>query len=82
MIYIDPPLVERWGRQWSHLASDDSFDELHGFAWSVGLPRRGFDGDHYDVPSERYAVMVRAGAVEISSRDLVAVLVRSGLRRR
>ena len=32
MIMIDPPAVERWGRVWSHLASDESFEELHAFA--------------------------------------------------
>ena len=82
MILIDRPLVERWGRRWSHLASDTSFEELHAFARSVGFPERGFDRDHYDVPSELYDAMLEAGAVPVSSRELVAALVRSGLRRR
>lgn len=82
MIIIDAPLVERWGRQWSHLASDSSFEELHDFATAAGVPERGFDHDHYDVPAEYYDAMVAAGATPVSSRDLVAALVRSGLRRR
>ena len=82
MILIDAPLVERWGRHWSHLASDTSFDELHSFAAAVGLPERGFDKDHYDVPSEFYDRLVAAGAVPVTSRELVAALARAGLRRR
>lgn len=82
MIIIDAPLVERWGRHWSHLASDTSFEELHAFASANGLPERGFDKDHYDVPSEFYDAMLAAGAAPVSSRELVAALVRAGLRRR
>ena len=82
MILIDPPLAEGRGRLWSHLASDASYDELHAFARTVGIPERGFDRDHYDVPSEWYDDMLAAGAVPVSSRDLVARLVAVGLRRR
>ena len=82
MIVIDPPAVERYGRRWSHLASDLSYDELHVFARERGIPERGFDRDHYDVPSEYYDDMVAAGAVPVTSRELVALLVRAGLRRR
>lgn len=82
MILIDPPLVESRGRLWSHLASDTSYDELHAFADRLGIPERGFDRDHYDVPSEWYDAMVAAGAVPVTSRELVARLVASGLRRR
>lgn len=81
MILIDPPAVERWGRQWSHVASDTSFDELHAFARSVGIPDRGFDRDHYDVPSEAYAAMLAAGAHAVTSRELVSRLRSAGLRR-
>jgi hypothetical protein len=82
MILIDPPNAAGHGRLWSHLASDVSFDELHVFAAGVGIPPRGFDRDHYDVPSEWYDEMLAAGAVPISSRELVARLTAAGLRRR
>jgi hypothetical protein len=82
VIIVDPPAVERWGRRWSHLASDTSFEELHAFAREVGIPERGFDGDHYDVPDEFYDRVVEAGAHPVSSRELVARLVAAGLRRR
>ncbi|GEB49647.1 DUF4031 domain-containing protein [Streptomyces cacaoi] len=81
-VYIDPPNWPGHGRMWSHLVSDVSFDELHDFAAAVGCPRRAFDGDHYDVPAARYGEAVRAGAVEVGSKELVRRLVEAGLRRR
>jgi hypothetical protein len=81
-ILIDPPQVAWRGRMWSHLISDTSFEELHEFAARAGIPRRGFDGDHYDVPAEAYDDLVAAGAAPVRSRELVARLVSSGLRRR
>lgn len=82
MILIDPPAVPAHGRLWSHLVSDTSYDELHDFAAAHGIPARGFERDHYDVPDRFYDRLVKAGAVPVSSRELVARLVRSGLRRR
>lgn len=81
-VLIDPPLVPWRGRLWSHLASDTSYDELHAFAAALGVPRRGFDGDHYDVPEEFYDAAVAAGAVPVRSRELVRRLHAAGLRRR
>lgn len=79
-ILIDPPQVPWRGRMWSHLVSDTSYDELHEFARRLGVPERGFDGDHYDVPAEHYDAAVAAGAVPVRSRELVERLVRAGLR--
>ncbi len=81
-ILIDPPAVEGHGRLWSHLASDTSFEELHAFARTLDIPERGFDRDHYDVPSEYYDAMIAAGATPVSSRELVRALLAAGLRRR
>ena len=80
-VYIDPPDWPGHGRMWSHLVSDVSYEELHTFADALGLPRRAFERDHYDVPAHRYTDAVRAGAVEVSSRDVVRLLTSSGLRR-
>ena len=81
-LMIDPPAVPSRGRLWSHLASDTSYDELHAFARELGIPERGFDRDHYDVPSEFYDEVVALGAEPVSSRELVTRLVAAGLRRR
>ena len=81
-LLIDPPNSPGHGRLWSHLASDESFEELHQFAASLGIPQRGFDRDHYDIPAERYAMVVAAGATPVSSRELIRRLLGAGLRRR
>ncbi|MFF7094220.1 DUF4031 domain-containing protein [Streptomyces rubradiris] len=80
-LYVDPPAWPGHGRLWSHLVSDVSYDELHAFADRLGLSRRAFDGDHYDLPEHRYADAVAAGAVEVGSREVVRLLRESGLRR-
>ncbi|MDQ6688678.1 MAG: DUF4031 domain-containing protein [Actinomycetota bacterium] len=82
MILIDPPNAAGHGRLWSHLASDLSFEELHAFARLLGIPERGFDRDHYDVPANWYDEVVAAGAEPVSSRELVSRIVAAGLRRR
>lgn len=79
-VLIDQP---RWwfrGRLWCHMVSDVSLDELHDLAQSIGIPRRGFQGDHYDVPEEMRNDAVAAGAIEIESRELVRRLRAAGLR--
>ena len=79
-VLIDEPRWHLHGRTWSHLVSDESLEELHEFAERVGIPRRGFHGDHYDVPEEYYETMVELGAVPTPSRDLVRRLREAGLR--
>jgi Protein of unknown function (DUF4031) len=79
-VLIDEP---RWwfrGRKWCHMVSDTSMDELHDFAADLGIPRRGFQGDHYDIPEEFRPEVVAAGAVEVESRELVRRLRNAGLR--
>jgi hypothetical protein len=80
-ILIDPPAWNAHGRRWSHLISDVSLEELHAFTRGLGLSERLFEGDHYDVPEEHYAAMVAAGAVAVTSRELLVRLRASGLRR-
>jgi Protein of unknown function (DUF4031) len=82
MIFVDPPSWPGHGRLWSHLISDSSYDELHEFARAVGIPARGFERDHYDVPAEMYERVTAAGAVVISSREVVRRLEAAGLRKR
>jgi hypothetical protein len=82
-VLIDPPVWPWRGRNWSHLVSDVSYEELHAFVEAeLGVPRRAFQGDHYDIPEELYEIAVAAGAHAVSSRELLSRLVRAGLRRR
>lgn len=62
------------------MVSDVSYDELIAFADGVGIPRRGFQGDHYDIPQEYRPDMIAAGAVDVESRELLRRLRGAGLR--
>nr|WP_308220791.1 DUF4031 domain-containing protein [Micromonospora sp. MSM11] len=81
MLYLDRPAWPWRGRLWSHLISDVSPAELHVFAETLGVSRRGFDRDHYDIPAERFAMAVWLGARVVPSRELVRLLRQAGLRR-
>jgi hypothetical protein len=81
VILVDIPRWPKHGRLWAHLVSDTSLAELHAFAEALGLPRRGFDRDHYDIPAERYPAAVWLGAQAVASREIVAALRHAGLRR-
>jgi hypothetical protein len=80
-ILVDPPKWWFRDRWWGHLVSDTSYDELHEFAGRLGVPRRGFDADHYDIPEDLVEPAVAAGAELVTSRVLVTRLTAAGLRR-
>ena len=63
------------------MVSDRSFDELHEFAARLGVPRRAFDRDHYDIPAHAHDAAIAAGAALVSSKELVTRLAAAGLRR-
>ena len=80
-VLIDTPVWPWRGRRWSHLVSDVSYEELHAFvAAELGIPRRAFQGDHYDVPEDLYDIAVAAGATPVGSRELLSRLLAAGLR--
>ena len=60
--------------------SDHSIAELHAFAAAAGIPARGFDRDHYDVPDDQHDRLVELGAEPVGTRELVRRLRASGLR--
>ena len=80
-ILIDAPNWWHRERWWGHMVSDVSYDELHAFAEVLGVPRRGFDRDHYDIPEHLHEMAVEAGAHLVSSKELVTRLRAAGLRR-
>jgi hypothetical protein len=82
MILVDDARWRARGQKWAHLVSDRSYGELHAFADRLGIPRRAFQGDHYDVPSDYRERAIGLGATAVSSRELVGRLRAAGLRRR
>lgn len=62
------------GHLWCHMASTTSDDQLHAFAEQLGLSRRSFDRDHYDLTPIRRAQAIELGAVEVSADELMFVV--------
>lgn len=80
-ILVDQAVWPWRGERWAHLVSDESYDELHAFAAQLGIPRRAFQGDHYDVPADYRERAVELGAIPVDGRDLVRRLRAAGLRK-
>ena len=57
--------------RWCHAASDASFEELHRIADELGIPRRFFQGDHYDLPAHLRERALELGAQPVTTRELL-----------
>lgn len=79
-VLIDQPIWPAHNTTWAHIVSDTSLEELHEFAARAGIPRRGFDLDHYDVPASKWGELVELGAQPVGVREFVERLQASGLR--
>ena len=67
---------------WCHMVSDTSITELKDFATELGIPERGFQGDHFDLPEHMRQVAISKGAIEVSSREILRALYAAGIRQR
>jgi Protein of unknown function (DUF4031) len=81
-VLVDAAIWEWRGRRFAHLVSDASYAELHAFAARLGLPRRAFHNDHYDLPGDHRDEAIALGAEPVDARQLVRRLRASGLRRK
>lgn len=80
-VLLDPAVWPWRGERWAHLVSDHSYEELHAFAARLGVPRRAFQGDHYDIPASLRERALALGAQPVRARELLARLKAAGLRR-
>ncbi|MGE3990345.1 DUF4031 domain-containing protein [Pseudorhodoplanes sp.] len=80
-VYVDDmhavPMGEFRGMKMSHMIADTEA-ELHAMAASIGVQRRWYQGDHYDIALSKRALAIRAGAVPVPLR----VLARMAMNRR
>jgi len=81
-ILIDSALWRWRDWMWCHMISDTSIDELKTFAAELGVPEKGFQGDHVDLPEHMREIAIANGAREVSSRELVEALYEAGIRLR
>lgn len=72
-VYIDDmhlyPIGQFRGMKMSHMIADTEA-ELHAMADRIGVARRWYQGDHYDVALSKRALAVKAGAIEITYPQL------------
>jgi hypothetical protein len=64
------------------MVSDTSVEELKAFAMKLGIPERGFQGDHFDLPEHMRVIAIQHGAIEVSSREILKALYAAGIRKR
>lgn len=55
-----------------HMMATDP-NELHAMARRIGVSRRWFQEDHYDICLSKRKKAVEAGAVEITQRQMVGI---------
>lgn len=79
-VLVDPAVWPFRDMLWAHLVSDVSYDELHEFAVLLEVPRRAFQGDHYDVPAYLRVRALELGAEAVPARELLRRLKAAGLR--
>lgn len=75
MVYVDDYRA-RYGRMLMCHMIASTEKELHEMAQSIGVARRWYQGDHYDVCLKMRQRAIQRGAVAVGSREL------AGIRRR
>lgn len=71
-MYLYP--LGRFGRmKMSHMIADTE-EELHQMADQIGLSRRWYQGDHYDVSMSLRTKAIACGAKAITLRELSAMV--------
>ena len=75
-VYVDDMhrySMGNYGRmRMSHMIADTD-DEAHAMAARIGVARKWYQGDHYDICRSMREKAVKAGAVEITIRQLGAM---------
>lgn len=70
-MYLNP--MGRFGRmKMSHMIAT-SEKELHAMAQNIGIRRRWYQGDHYDISKGKRRLAVEAGAVEVNMKEMAGI---------
>ncbi len=78
-VYVDAAIWKWQGRRWCHLLADD-VDELHRFAFALGVKRTSYQGPprtatpHYDITAFERDRALRLGALSATREEIVAVV--------
>jgi hypothetical protein len=77
-VYVDDMQAPFGNMVMCHMIANTD-DELHAMADRIGVARRWFQGDHYDIALSKRALAVKEGAREITWRD-AAMMMRARRR--
>ena len=67
-VYVDDMAAPYGRMKMCHMIADTEA-EIHAMADKIGLARRWYQGDHYDIALSKRHLAVAAGAVEITYRE-------------
>jgi hypothetical protein len=74
-VYVDT-MRARYGRMiMCHMAAD-SEEELHAMAAKIGVARRHYQGDRYDICLAKKKLALAAGAIEVSRMEIGRMVVK------
>ena len=78
MVYVDDAIWSWHGLKWCHLLADD-IEELHRFAWQLGISRASYQGPpktsapHYDLTGYERDRALALGAKPCSRQEIAQV---------
>jgi hypothetical protein len=72
-VYVDTMQAPFKGMLMCHMIAD-SEQELHAMAAAIGMQRKWYQRDHYDISMERKQLAIQSGAREIGMRELAAMV--------
>jgi len=77
-VYVDNMFLYKMGRyvtrggivmKMSHMMADTE-EELHAMAQAIGVKRKWFQGDHYDICMAYRTRAIELGAIQVTMREL------------
>lgn len=80
-IYVDQ-IAQHSNGLWCHIMTDGDIEELHAFAGRIGMRREWFQNKnprhlHYDLRPRRRAAAIKAGAMSVSSAEMIRRCIRN-----
>jgi hypothetical protein len=72
-VYVDTMQAPFKGMLMCHMIAD-SEQELHAMAAAIGMPRKSYQRDHYDISMEMKQLAIQKGARLIGMRELAALV--------
>lgn len=77
-VYVDNMYEFKYGQygrmKMSHMIADTE-DELHAMAAKVGVARRWYQGDHYDICMSKREQAIKLGAIPVCVRTLSSMVM-------